>query len=133
MTIIKLLKILSVPMLLGVGGTAVAVQASQTVADPEAPLACEISAKTHGRALSIHGVVTAMEPLEGAYQLKVKSVGGANRTNIVQGGAFATDDDGEAELGNVTLGGSGASYSVELVVEAGQLDAKCSQIVDLRA
>jgi len=133
MTVIKLLKILTVPMLVGVGGTAVAVQASQAISDPVAPLACEISAKTHGHALSIKGIVTAEAPLEGAYQLKVKSVGGANRTNIVQGGGFATNDDGEAELGNVTLGGSRASYSVELVVEAGELDAKCSQIVDLRA
>jgi len=133
MTVNKLLKILTVPLLLGIGGGTFAVKAGQTAADADAPLTCEISARLSGTSVSIHGIARADAPTEGIYRLNVKSVGGANRTDISQGGGFATDGNGEAVLGNVSLGGSATSYSVDMLVKAGGLEASCTGIVDPRA
>ena len=129
----KILKILAIPVLLGIGGTSLAAQTGREISQTDAPLSCELAATTDSGMFAIKGIVKADAPARGTYRLEVKSAGGSGHTNITQGGGFTTDSQGAAELGNVMLGGSGSSYVVKLMVEADTRSAECTDTLDPQA
>lgn len=87
---------------------------------------CFIDAATKGGALALEAQFVADAAVEGHYAFRVKSVGGANSTNINQGGAFVANEGETVTLGKMTLGGN-ATYEVSLKVEAAGETFECNE------
>lgn len=114
-------------LLLGVVAIAAALGAGASFADNDSsddPLRCEIRTKTQGRMIALESVVHTDETISGTYRFKIKSVGGAGKTNISQGSSFVASADAPAVLGSMMLSGSDV-YDAELEVETGGKTLTC--------
>ena len=106
-----------------IGAGAVAATAGPA-ADPNR---CEIVAEKHGAGVSIIGLYFAAKALEGEYSFRVHGTGRSGSTEISQGGAFSAGPAQPVEIGQVMLGGSGASYQASPVVKAAGKTWRCDQ------
>jgi hypothetical protein len=89
------------------------------------PARCEIVAEKHGAGVSIIGLYYAAKALDGEYTFRVRGSGRSGSTEISQGGEFSVTPDSPAEIGQVMLGGSGASFDATLVVRAAGRTVRC--------
>ena len=91
------------------------------------PVQCEIRTSAQNGALVLESIVHTLEPIDGIYRLKVASVGGANRSNIQQGGYFSADEHKETNVGKMMLGNRGAVYDVSLSLEVDGETIGCNE------
>ncbi|GLQ52824.1 curli-like amyloid fiber formation chaperone CsgH [Devosia nitrariae] len=127
MTRIKGLAALALPVLAGLGGTALAIDAG--VAQTQGPLTCAIDVNPKNQMVEIEGVVLADTSISGSYSFEVKSRGPSGNSNIRQGGGFTAEAGKPATLGKVMLGSAGASYDVKLDIDANGESVTCDQRV----
>lgn len=114
-------------LLLGAVAIAAALGAGASFADTETheePVRCEIRASMQGNMISLESLMHAEEAISGTYRFKIKSIGGAGKTNISQGSSFVADSHSPAVLGSMMLSGSGV-YDAELEVKAAGKTFKC--------
>lgn len=127
MTRIKALAALALPVLAGLGGTALAIDAGGS--RTQGPLTCAIDVEPRSQMVEIEGVVLADVSVSGSYSFEVRSRGPSGNSNIRQGGGFTAEAGKPATLGKVMLGSAGASYDVRLDIDADGESVTCDQIV----
>lgn len=106
-----------------IGAGAVAATAGPS-ADPNR---CEIVAETHGAGVSLIGLYFAAKALDGEYTFRVRGSGRSGSTDIAQGGEFSAGPRKPVEVGQITLGGSAASYQATLVIKAAGTTLRCEE------
>lgn len=116
---------LAIPFALGLGAAGYAAGTAGTEEAPAAP-ACAIDVHTNNGMYALEAQFLADGPANGQYTLSVKSVGGANRTSIHQGGGFSAPADQTTVLGRTMLGGNGV-YDVTLTVNANGKTYECHE------
>jgi len=119
------LMLLAVPFALSLGAAGYAAGLSGGDGATAAP-ACAVDAETANGALSLEALFLAGDATDGLYEFTVKSIGGANRTDIRQGGGFNARADESVVLGKLVLGRD-AAYEVTLKVRAGGEIYECRQ------
>lgn len=92
--------------------------------DDDKPVACELLSQKINGSFALEAVYHAKAATHGSYQFSVKSVGGANSTNINQGGGFSASANETLALGKMTLAGS-AIYDVTLTIDANGTSHEC--------
>ena len=124
-TVSKPFAVAAAALVIGAGaGAGVAV----ATAGPSAEAArCEIVAEKHGAGVSIIGLYHAAKALDGEYTFRVRGAGRSGSTDIAQGGPFSADARRPAEIGQVMLGGAGATYDATLVVRAAGRTWRCDE------
>jgi hypothetical protein len=122
---------------LAIGGAAIAIAAvggaglAHSISE-DASTSCDVVASTSGGGFALEAVYHAEDAVAGAYQFSVKSVGGAGRTNINQGGGFSARSGETLTLGRVTVGGA-AAYDVSLTIDLGGTPITCGGRVNASA
>lgn len=116
-------------LILGAVAIAAALGAGASFADTDTdmnddPLRCEIRTEVQGRMISLESLVHTDAAISGTYRFKIKSVGGAGKTNISQGSSFVADTKSPAVLGQMMLSSS-AVYDAELEVKVGGQTLRC--------
>ncbi|MFN3549787.1 MAG: curli-like amyloid fiber formation chaperone CsgH [Mesorhizobium sp.] len=98
-----------------------------TASSSSDPARCEIVAEKHGAGVSLIGLYFAAKALDGEYTFRVRGSGRSGSTDIAQGGEFSAGPGQPVEVGQVTLGGSAASYQATLVIKAGGKTVRCEE------
>lgn len=88
---------------------------------------CEVVATASGGMTTLEGVVHAEKAVSGSYTFRVESGGSSGRSNIKQGGDFSAAPGTPAQLGQVTLGGSGSVFDATLEVDTPDGRLTCSK------
>lgn len=123
------LRIIAVPVLLGLGLVGVAASSGQ--AKSQDPTVCGINATSNGGMTALQAAFTSDVAVTGSYQFKVVSSGPGGSSNISQGGPFAAPANQTVTLGQVAIN-DGATYNVVFTVNANGVDLDCSQTVPSR-
>lgn len=118
------LSILGTAVALIAVGTASYARSTDDVADATRPVPCEVVSTAAGNGMALEAIYNAQGPANGTYSLSVKSVGGANRATIKQGGGFAAHSAGPISLGRVSVGNA-PSYDIALTVEVDGVTHSC--------
>ena len=129
MTIDLPLRIIALPVLLGLGLAGFAVTGGQ--ASVNAPTVCGINANSSGGMIALEAAFQSDVAVNGSYQFRVMSSGSGGSSNISQGGAFAAAANDLVKLGQVSIN-SGSTYQVEFTVNANGVDLDCSKDVAAR-
>ena len=90
---------------------------------------CEIQVTPSPYGTQLKGVVHAKDAVAGRYELSVEQDGYSGHSVINQAGGFQAVAQTPAELGVVTIGGNGASYTAKLKVHAGGETFTCAKRV----
>ncbi len=90
---------------------------------------CEIQVTPSPYGTQLKGVVHAKDTVAGRYELSVEQDGYSGHSVINQAGGFQAVAQTPAELGVVTIGGNGASYTAKLKVHAGGETFTCAKRV----
>ncbi len=90
-------------------------------------LRCEIQVKPGRHGVELQGLVFAKSALSGEYELSIKQDGPGAYSLVNQSGDFEASPRNPARLGQVMLGGDGASYTAKLKVRAGGQTYTCAQ------
>lgn len=123
------LRLLAVPVLLGLGLVGVAANSGQaTIADP---LLCGVKATNNGNMIALQAAYTSDVAVSGSYQFKVTSSGPGGNSNISQGGQFTAAAHESLTLGQVSIN-DGSNYQVVFTVSANGVDLDCSQTAPSR-
>ena len=117
--------LLAVPFVFGLGAAGYAAGMTASEQTVEAP-ACALNTATINGSLALEAQFIAGETTDGLYELTIRSVGGANHTNLRQGGGFAAKPAEPVTLGRTTLGGN-AAYDVTLTVKADGKTYECKE------
>jgi len=88
---------------------------------------CEIKVTPGPYGVQLEGLVFAKDALNGEYELSVTQDGVSGHSLINQSGGFRVSPRNPARLGQVTLGGNGASYTAKLKVYAGGETFTCAE------
>ena len=123
------LRIIAVPILLGLGLVGVAATSGQ--AKSQDPTVCGINATSNGGMIALQAAFTSDVAVNGSYQFQVVSSGPGGNSNISQGGAFAAPANETVTLGQVSIN-EGATYQVMFKVTADGMDMDCSQTMPSR-
>jgi len=90
---------------------------------------CEIKVTRGPYGTTLQGVVHAKDTVAGRYELSVEQDGFSGHSMINQAGGFQAVPENPAELGVVTIGGNGASYTAKLKVHADGETFTCAKRV----
>jgi len=90
---------------------------------------CEIQVTPGPYGTQLQGVVHAKDTVSGRYELSVEQDGYSGHSMINQSGGFEAIADTPAQLGVVTIGGEGASYTAKLKVHADGETFTCAKRV----
>lgn len=90
---------------------------------------CEIQVKPGPYGTQLQGVVHAKDMVSGRYELSVEQDGISGHSMINQAGGFQAVPNSPAQLGVVTIGGNGASYTAKLKVHADGETFTCAKRV----
>jgi len=90
---------------------------------------CEIKVTPGPYGTTLQGVVHAKDTVAGRYELSVEQDGFSGHSMINQAGGFQAVPETPAELGVVTIGGNGASYTAKLKVHADGETFTCAKRV----
>ena len=134
--------ILSVLLGLGTGGAAVGaapdnlsrgdIGQSKTMDQIDfssGPVQCEIVARNNNGIVTLQNNVYTLEDISGSYSIEISSYGNygnANRSSIRQGGFFEVEAESAATLGMMRLGDRGATYRVDLSIQASGHSVSCA-------
>jgi hypothetical protein len=123
------LRIIAVPILLGLGLVGAAATSGQ--AKGQDPTICGINATSNGGMTALQAAFTSNVDISGTYQFQVVSSGPGGNSNISQGGQFAAPANQTVTLGQVSIN-DGSNYQVQFRVTAGGVDLDCSQTIPSR-
>ena len=116
-------------LFVGLGAAGLAMGAGQAGSASGEPVRCEIQESSMNGMIVLAGVVQADVEVSGSYRFRVVSAGGAGGSNIQQGGDFTAGPDSAVTLGNVMLGGRGATYDATLEIISGGKTVECAERV----
>jgi len=91
-----------------------AIGGTQAHSAQSSPLRCEVAVSGPSSARSFEGRVQSDRPVTGTYRLVIRRSGSSGQALITQAGDFNVSPGRPARLGQATLGGDHARYSVEL-------------------
>jgi hypothetical protein len=98
--------------------------------DPDlGPMRCDIRQSRAGNQIVIEPIVQSDRSLVGAYSLSLTGGGSGGSSSIRQGGDFAAEAGRTTTLGRMSVGASGAAYSVTLKLTAGGASVSCTRNV----
>jgi hypothetical protein len=115
-------------------GGAVVMQASnvsQAFAGPGSadPTRCELRVVERGSMTTLEGLVFTTTSMRGNYRMTVVSSGGGGGSDIEQSGSFNATSRQPESLGQVSLGGSGGTYTAKLTVKWDGGSTSCTKRV----
>jgi hypothetical protein len=123
------LRILAVPVLLGLGLAGFAATSGQ--AKTQDPNVCGINATSNGGMTALQATFASDVAVDGSYQLKVVSSGPGGNSNISQGGQFTAAAHENLTLGQVSIN-DGSTYEIHFKVTVGGAEMDCSQTIPSR-
>ncbi|RIA55961.1 curli-like amyloid fiber formation chaperone CsgH [Dichotomicrobium thermohalophilum] len=88
---------------------------------------CEIEVTPRSYGVELRGVVFSEEKVSGRYELTIEQEGMSGQSHINQAGGFAAYPGSPAQLGMVSLGGTGTAYTAKLKVHAGGETFVCAK------
>ncbi|HHS82099.1 MAG TPA: hypothetical protein ENJ68_01135 [Devosia sp.] len=91
------------------------------------PVQCEIAVRKVNGVVMLENRVHTLEDISGTYSVRVSSYGNGNRSSIRQGGYFQAGADSAKVLGMMQLGNRGATYDIELSIEADGHALACNE------
>jgi hypothetical protein len=123
------LRVLAVPVLLGLGLAGFAATSGQ--AKTQDPTVCGVNATSNGSMMTLEAVFGSGADVTGSYQLNVNSSSGGGSSSVSQGGQFTAVANETTTVGQMSIN-DGSTYKVDFKVTIDGTEMDCSQVLPSR-